>query len=112
MSKFGTVMDYKTGEPVREATADEWLLTARQLGSQRSDGYTGAWLDEDRRVYWVDGGPDAEVTFDDVFALGLAAANAGDEKVMRLAAQAIADTECSAWDECREVILNARIDAA
>lgn len=113
MSKFGMVMDYVTGEPVREATADEWLLTARQLGRQRSDGYTGAWRDsEDNRAYWVEGGPDTVVTFAQVFALGLEAHKAGDNEMSAIAGKALMQDDSAAWDECREVILNTRIEMA
>lgn len=60
MSGYGTLTDYTTGQPLRDATAAEWQRTADKLASGDSDAYTGAWRDEDGRAVYVDGGPEPE----------------------------------------------------
>lgn len=49
----GILTDYKTGEPIREATADELARTEAKLASGDGDAYTGAWLDKDGRAVYV-----------------------------------------------------------
>lgn len=66
MTSYGTVTDYSTGAAIRPATAAEWRQTAGKLASGESDSYTGAWNDSDGLAVWVDGGPDAEVSDEDI----------------------------------------------
>lgn len=64
---FGTVTDYQTGQPIRPATAGEWRRTADTVNDNPGPGnYTGAWTDADGRTVYVDGGPEAEVSEQDV----------------------------------------------
>lgn len=48
---YGTLTDYRTGEPIRPAAADEH---ARSLASE----YDGAFTDNDGRTVFVAGGPE------------------------------------------------------
>ena len=73
MSDFGTIIDYRTGFTIREATAAEWRKTADKLASGDGDSYTGAWLDDAAEgmvsSVWVSGGPEADIYDSDVTAL-------------------------------------------
>lgn len=117
MSNFGTVMDYKTGLMIREATAAEWRKTADKENSAGSDAYTGAWADpgEDGRVVYVSGGPESRVSDEDIIALHDEAAAAGDFEQVRLCDWAMAPRattgpeEEQARAECVRVILDNRM---
>jgi hypothetical protein len=125
MSTYGTVTDYKTGEPIRPATGAEWRRTADRIADiepSKGDAYTGAWEDDDGRVVYVDGGSDAEVSATDVRALRDEAAQAGDLEQVRLCELATGDADDSpvtprgwtrgngqAFRECAKVILDFRM---
>ena len=53
-ANYGTLTDYRTGEPIRPATREERERTRAKLASGDSDAYTGAWLDDDGRTVYVD----------------------------------------------------------
>jgi hypothetical protein len=114
MTTYGTVTDYKTGSAIREATPAEWRKTADRLG-QPGDGYTGTWEDpeKDGRVVYVSGGPDADIHPADIAALADEAGAHGDYEMRRLCREALDgdDTSNPAWDRCREVILDTRMNA-
>lgn len=55
---YGTLTDYRTGEPIRPATRDEWQATADVLRSDAPGRETGAWNTDTGRTVWVDGGPE------------------------------------------------------
>jgi hypothetical protein len=111
MSAYGTVTDYKTGEPVRPATAAEWRRTADVVTSGISAGYAGAWEDADGRPVYVDGGPEPVVTRSDVHTLRDEAGAAGDAEQARLCDQALG-IGGDAWAECVRVILGNRMAIA
>lgn len=108
---FGTVTDYATAQPVRPATVAEWRKTADKLAAGDCDSYTGAWDDEDGRVVYVDGGPDAGISDSDIAELEQAAANAGDSAQVSLCEAALED-DSDARRECVRVILDTRIEFA
>jgi hypothetical protein len=86
---FGTLTDYKTGTVIRPATAAEWRKSADDVE------VTGRGIfDLDGRTVFVEGGPDAEVTDDDIRELAGEAAAAGDASMARCCEIALgADTE-------------------
>jgi hypothetical protein len=117
---WGTLTDYATGAAVRPATAQEWRRTADKLASRQSDSYTGAW-DEDGQAVWVDGGPDAEVSREDMRQLRDEAGSAGDSEQVALCNAALGETDedeqhqpdpDAAWIECASVILDTRMRVA
>jgi hypothetical protein len=118
MTTFGIVTDYTAGTPIRPATAAEWRKTADAVSIDRV--YQGIWQDEDGRSVYVDGGPDAEVTDNDIRALGDEAAAHGDYAQANLCEQALefADTDKlvytddDAHDKCVRVILDYRANVA
>lgn len=121
MSDFGTVTDYHTGTAIRPATAKEWRWTADKLNSGESDARTGAWNDDDGQAVYVDGGPDAEISREDIRALREEAGNAGDGEQARLCACALGEGDeddehrtpaGDAWYACAQVILDTRIECA
>ena len=118
MSTWGTVCDYKTGSATREATAAEWRRTADKLNGYDGDAYTGAWADEDGHSVYVSGGPEAEVTDDDIIALHDEAVSAGDAGQVRLCDVAMAPYATAGPDvaearaECVRVILDTRMETA
>jgi len=114
MSSYGIVTDYWTGEQIRPATAQEWRRTADLVSGadmNKPGGYTGAW-DDDGRAVWVDGGPVAEISADDVRALLAEAGSAGDGKMAALCERALIDDgsqeSYEAGRECARVILDNR----
>jgi len=115
---FGILTDYVTGEAIRPATPAEWRQTADALHDRTSDSYTGAF-EQDGRAVCVDGGPDTDITAADLQALSDEAASAGDGLQVGLCEQALAwadgDNERLgeyAWDKCRAVIFDARMEMA
>lgn len=129
MTSYGTVTDYADGiTAIRPATAAEWLKTAYRLaGIEHSagDAYSGAWQDEDGRVVIVIGGPDDDVSADDVRALRDEAAAAGDLERVHMCEVATGDAADSprnprgfaqgngpAFAECAKVILENRMRVA
>lgn len=115
MNNYGILTDYRAGTPIRPATAAEWRRTADRLG-EPGDGYTGTWADpeEDGRIVYVSGGPDADIHPSDIAALADEAGAHGDYEMRRLCKQALEgdDTGNPAWDECRKVILDNRMRVA
>lgn len=118
MSAWGTVNDYRTGSMLRDATAAEWRRTADKYNGYDSDAYTGAWADEDGHAVYVSGGPEAEVSDDDIIALHDEAVSAGDAEQVRLCDVAMAPRSTAGPDvaearaECVRVILDTRMETA
>ncbi len=50
---YGAVVDYKTNEVLRPATAGELKRTKDKIDSGDPDAYTGAWTDDDGRSVYV-----------------------------------------------------------
>lgn len=105
---FGTVTDYKTGDPVRPATAAEWRRTADAVASGQ---YTGAFALDGRAVF-VDGGPEAGVSDDDIRELEQEAGSAGDLEMASLCRKALDEDDDEARGECVQVILDTRAEFA
>lgn len=121
MSDYGTITDYQTGEAIRPATLPEWRRTADKLNSGESDSYTGAWNDSDGQAVYVAGGPDAEVSDEDIRLLRDAAGSAGDTEQVRLCTIALGDgdEDDEHWTPrddarlaCAQVILDTRTEFA
>jgi hypothetical protein len=113
MTDFGKLIDYKTGDYIRQATAAEWRKTADALGDS-GDGYTGTWLSDDSRPVYVEGGPNTQIHPDDIGALAREASEHGDYEMAAICERALAgdDTDNPEWDRCREVILASRMEMA
>ena len=117
MSDYGTVTDYQTGAPLRPATLKEWRRSADKLNGRESDSYTRAWNLDGTAVY-VDGGPEAEVTREDIRELRDEAGSAGDDEQVRYCTAALGEDEPNpldpdiAWIECAQVILGTRQEFA
>lgn len=116
MSNFGTLTDYVSGHAMRPATAEEWRRTADVMATGKPDSFTGAWTGSDGRAVYVDGGPDAEVTVNDIRQLGLEAGQAGDGGQVALCEIALGDCDNedeqdTAWTECARVILDNRANS-
>ena len=114
-TSFGTVTDYRTGTPVRPATAAEWR---RSAGASHASPWNGVF-DLEGQAVWVDGGPDMNPHRDAVVALLDEASRAGDTKMARIAETALGvhgqsrDGEIDeAWGECVRVILDNRANGA
>lgn len=119
MTSYGTVTDYSTGQQIRPATGAEWLRTATTLLEERPGSYTGAWDDSDGQAAYVDGGPDMDITPEDIRKLRDEAGTAGDDAQVRLCTIALGEADDSdldacgpdgAWYECGAVILAARLE--
>lgn len=117
----GTVTDYSTGTAIRPATGEEWLRTATKLLEERPGSYTGAWDDSDGCAVYVDGGPDMDITPEDIRQLRDEAGTAGDDKQVRLCTIALREADeddldasdpDAAWYECGTVILATRLEMA
>ena len=54
-NRFGDLMNYRTGEYIRPATADEYLAS---VAAARMDGGAGVIETDDGLVAYVDGGPE------------------------------------------------------
>lgn len=107
---FGTLTDYRTGNPIRPATSAQWLRTAEVINSRRPDAHAGAFLDGDGRSVWVDGGPDAAVSGADLAALREEARIAGDEHMLETCTAALNGDDICLFVAVM-VILNARLEA-
>jgi hypothetical protein len=110
-TSYGTLTDYATGEQIRPATAEEWRSTADAISFGTEQGI---WEDENGRAVWVDGGPQAEVSDDDIRELRGEAAQAGDEAQASLCSIALGEddgfaTREAARAECDRVILDSRM---
>ena len=60
MSEYGTLTDYTTGDPIRPATRDEWLMSVRSVAEGHDQG---VWRDgdlNDGHTVFVAGGPERE----------------------------------------------------
>jgi hypothetical protein len=113
MSTWGTVIDHRTGEKIRPATAEEWRNYADQHNAAPSQ-FNGTWQDEGRTVHLF-GGPEVWVDRKDIEALRTEAAEAGDPEQVYLCYQALERRGQERWNaraECVRVILDTRMEAA
>ena len=125
MSNFGTVTDYKTGKPIRPATAAEWRKSAEAVSigpaadvtspwpgaSQVRIDMKGRWQDADGRLVYVSDGPDPLVTEYTMRELRREAAAAGDLAMVDLCDRGRGEDD-DAFRECVRVILDNRMRAA
>ena len=60
MTMYGTLMDYLTGDEIRPATREEWLMSVRSVAEGHDQG---VWRDgdiNDGHTVFVSGGPESE----------------------------------------------------
>jgi len=105
MSDYGILTDFWTGKPIRPATAAEWRQCADALISRAAA--TGLFSLAGRDVF-VEGGPVAEVSDDNIRTLRVKAGAAGDYDQVELCSRAINDADGDARGECARVILDNR----
>lgn len=118
MKSFGQLTAYATGHCIRPATAAEWRKTAERVSIHNV--HQGFWRDDDGRVVYVDGGPEANITNDDIRALRGEAAAAGDLAQVALCDRALEFADADelvtaddyAWEDCARVILDSRMVTA
>ena len=106
---FGTLTDYTTSLPIRPASAEEWRLTALTVNGDTAGSETGAFEDENGRAVWVEGGPEVEVSDQDIRDLEQEAGQAGDCDQVDLCRSALAGDE-GARAECVRVIIDNRLN--
>ena len=111
MGKFGTLTDYNSSLPIRPASAEEWRFTALTVNGDAAGSETGAFEDENGRAVWVEGGPEVEVSDQDIRDLEQEAGQAGDCEQAGLCRAALGGDE-GARAECVRVILDNRMEMA
>lgn len=116
-TSFGTLTAYASGEAIRPATSSEWLRSALAVSGGQPQGTfetSARELPGGFGTVFVDGGPDATASRDDIIALHDEAARAGDAEQVAICERALwgnSGDPHEAWVECERVILGHRAES-